>query len=236
MSTNIETDNSFYKYKYNKEIINQEDQSNNSHFILKKYQTFVINDSIFKIGIINKDNLYFGCKINGNYFKRIMSKENIYLMNEIFHIYKNIKDIFKLIILSMSENKVKMEIMKNNRIKLIISIKNEKNTPSPLEILLKPEDQNLDEQQNNSKKKIISNNEFNLIKDSDTESIDSNDNNTDKEKDNSQIYYSDDESQDEVNNNTISEINEIKENKIIDNDKINKNLNNDSQKDNKRYH
>ena len=145
MSNQEKEDNDF-KYNYNK----ANSGHNNNKIVLKKSNKFIINNYMFLIGIINKDNLYFESKIKGTYYNKILTKENIYLLNEIFIKYKNIKDIYELIILSLNDSKIKIELMKNNKLKLTFSIKNEENSPSPFEIILKSEEENNDQKENDS--------------------------------------------------------------------------------------
>ena len=210
---------------------------------------------MFLIGIINKDNLYFESKIKGTYYKKILTKENIYLLNEIFIKYKNIKDIYELIILSLNDSKIKIELMKNNKLKLTFSIKNEEKTPSPFEIILKSEENNDEEEndsvENESKKHKSHNNEFALLRDSNSESnnSDSSNNNNQNENENEQNVnennnnnrrqkeiLSEDESQDIVNNNVMSDNNRyknIQENIGNESDDNNNNINDDDNDNNK---
>ena len=118
MSNQEKEDNDFV-YNYNKKNSGHK----NNEIVLKKSNKFIINNYMFLIGIINKDNLYFESKIKGTYYKKILTKENVYLLNEIFIKYKNIKEIYELIILSLNDSKIKIELMKNNKLKLTFSIK-----------------------------------------------------------------------------------------------------------------
>ena len=217
MSENLENQKNIMKLNNSKELSNQDIQINNNSIILKKYQTFLIYNYVFVVGIVNKDNLYFECRIKDKYYKKIISKEKIILLNEIFQAYKNITDIYELIILSMNSNKITLEIIKNNKIKLIISIKNENNTPSPFEIILVADEKNEtneeeNETANKTKKKINPYEEYTLFKDSENDNdINSNNSNNkneegnDNNNDNNQILFSEDESQDIVNDNVMSD-------------------------------
>ena len=217
MSENLEKEENILRYNNSKELSNHDFQINNNSFILKKCQTFLINNYVFIVGIINKDNLYFECRIKDKNYKKILSKEKIFLLNDIFHSYKNLKDIYELIILSMNSNKIGIELIKNNKLKLIVSIKNENNTPSPFEIILKADEKiELNEEENEtpnkSKKKINPYEEYTIFKDSENDNdINSNNSNNQNEEDeensndNNQIIFSEDESQDIINNNVMSD-------------------------------
>ena len=74
MSNQEKKDNDFV-YKYNK----TNSGNKNNKIVLKKSNKFIINNYMFLIGIINKDNLYFESKIKGTYYQKILSKENVYL-------------------------------------------------------------------------------------------------------------------------------------------------------------
>ena len=137
MTENTTTDEYIYKYK----SINEQstDDINNSAIILKQYESFTYNDYFFIRGITDNNNIYIECKKNEKYYKKIISKKKLSLINDKFQSCKNINEIFKLILFSINKKQINITTLKNNKIKFNLTLITEENISSPFEIILKEE-------------------------------------------------------------------------------------------------
>ena len=135
MTENTTTDEHVYKYKNDQSI----DDLNNSTVLLNQYQSFILDDYSFIIGTTDNESIYIECKINDKFYKKIISKKNLYVINEKFKAYQDINEIYKIIFVSITNNQINITNLKNNKIKFTLSITMNDNKPSIFEIILKEE-------------------------------------------------------------------------------------------------
>ena len=177
MTDNTTTDEHVHKPQNNSEL--SVDDLNISAIVLKEYQPFIKGEYYFIIGINYKESLYFECKLEDKFYKLIILKKNICLINDKFQSCKNIEEIYNLILDSINKNQINITNLKNNKIKFILTITID-DTPSPFELILKEEkNKNIvllndvnDNDQNDMKEteKKAKKNDFILIKDNDINS------------------------------------------------------------------
>ena len=138
MNEIISTDEYVYKYKSNNE--QSPEEIHNNTIILNQYQTFILNEYSFIIGTTDNNNLYIECKKNDKYYRKITSKKKVSIMNNKFKSCKNINEIYQLIIFSINKRQIDLVTIKNDKIKLILSITaNNDSFPSSFELILKEE-------------------------------------------------------------------------------------------------
>ncbi len=135
MTENTTTDEHVYKYKNDQSI----DDMNNSSILLNQYQSFILDDYSFIIGTTDNESIYMECKINEKFYKKIISKKNLYVINEKFQAYKDINEIYKIIFVSITNNQIDITNLKNNKIKFTLSVTMDDNKPSIFEIILREE-------------------------------------------------------------------------------------------------
>ena len=135
MSENNSNEELFHHYKNNSELSSDDLNSTNS-IILNDYQPFIIGDYYFIIGATQNESLYFECTQKNKYYKLLISKNNLCIINEKFNLCKDIDEIYKLILNSINE--IKIVSMHNNKLKFTLSVIFEK-TSYPFEIILKEE-------------------------------------------------------------------------------------------------
>ena len=160
MTENTTTEDYVYKYKNNNE--QSLDEINNSTVLLNQYQSFVLNEYSFIIGTTDNGYIYIECKNNDKYYKKLISKKNICIINDKFQSCKDINEIYKLIILSINNNELKINSIKNNKIKFTLFITPKDSPTSSFEIILKEEKNKSDLilNQSNAKNDIESNSEI----------------------------------------------------------------------------
>ena len=137
MTENTTTDEYAYKHKSNNEQSTED--INNSAVLLNQYQSFDVNEYSFIIGATDNDQIYIECRLNDKYFKKLMSKKNICIINDKFQSCRDINEIYKLIMLSLNGGEINITNLKNNKIKFSLMITTNDGPPSPFEIILKEE-------------------------------------------------------------------------------------------------
>ena len=220
MTENTTTDEYIYKYK----SINEQstDDINNSAILLKEYESFTQNDYYFIIGITDSSYIYIECKKNEKYYKKLLSRKTLTLINDKFQSCKNINEMYKLIISSINKKQINITTIKNNKIKFNLTLITEDNISSPFEIILKEE---------KSKNDLIINkvNKINISK--------NNDNNSDMQKENSESLFMEEELQyikkellSGKNNKRANPKNEDLNKENIENKNENNNINDENEK------
>ena len=124
-----------HQYKNNSELSSDDLNSTNS-IILNDYQPFIIGDYYFVIGTTQNESLYFECMQKEKYYKLLISKSNLCIINNKFNACKDIDEIYKLILNSINE--INISSIHNNKLKFTLSVIFEE-APYPFEIILKEE-------------------------------------------------------------------------------------------------
>jgi hypothetical protein len=135
MSENNIIEEQLHHNKNSSELSSDDLNSINS-IILNDYQPFIIGDYYFIIGTTQNECLYFECRQKDKYYKLLISKNNLCIINDKFNVCKDIDEIYKLILNSIKG--INITTMHNNKIKFSLSVIFEE-TPYPFEIILKEE-------------------------------------------------------------------------------------------------
>ena len=123
-----------HHYKNSSELSSEDINSTNS-IILNDYQPFIIGDYFFVIGTTQNESLYFECRQKDKYYKLLISKSNLCIINEKFNLCQDIDEIYKSILNTINEINITPI---HNKLKFTLSV-NFDETPYPFEIILKEE-------------------------------------------------------------------------------------------------
>jgi len=135
MSESNINEEQMHHYKNSSELSSDDLNSTNS-IILNDYQPFIIGDYYFLIGNTQNESLYIECINKDKYYKLLISKNNLCIINDKFSSCKDIEEIYKLILNSINE--INITPMHNNKLKFTLSVIFDE-TPYPLEVILKEE-------------------------------------------------------------------------------------------------